>query len=155
MVSEVHGIALTSTRCHLLTVVAGAPSTCTYIVHEVLPWGHMSPAHHSFPLYMSPSTFLARQHWVPASCLQKCQTFMCACAVQSRAWQLFDWVRALPEDHDLKRLCDSSAYTAMIALCGTWQQLRRALQLVADMRARSLECGQQVSLAWSAGRKIT
>ena len=32
----------------------------------------------------------------------------------------------------------------MIALCGTWQQLRRALQLVSEMRARSLECGLQV-----------
>lgn len=67
-----------------------------------------------------------------------------------RAWQLFDWVRVLPDDHDLKRLCDAGAYTAMIALCGTWQQLRRALQLVADMRARSLECGQQVG-CYSSG----
>lgn len=33
----------------------------------------------------------------------------------------------------------------MISLCGPWQQVRRALSLVADMRARSLECGFQ---AW-------
>ena len=62
-----------------------------------------------------------------------------------RAWQLFDWVRALPEGHDLRRLCDAATYTTMITLCGPWQQLRRALQLVAEMRARSLECGTQVS----------
>lgn len=53
-------------------------------------------------------------------------------------------MRSLPDEHDLRRLCDSGAYTTMIALCGTWQQLRRALQLVAEMRARSLECGLQV-----------
>ena len=61
-----------------------------------------------------------------------------------RAWQLFDWVRALPEGHGLRRLCDAHTYTTMITLCGPWQQLRRALQLVAEMRARSLECGTQV-----------
>lgn len=61
-----------------------------------------------------------------------------------RAWQLFDWVRALPEGHALRRLCDADTYTTMITLCGPWQQLRRALQLVAEMRARSLECGAQV-----------
>ncbi len=63
-----------------------------------------------------------------------------------RAWQLFDWVRALPEGHALRRLCDANTYTTMITLCGPWQQLRRALQLVAEMRARSLECGTQVRL---------
>lgn len=62
-----------------------------------------------------------------------------------RAWQLFDWVRALPEDNVLQKLCDSNTYTTMISLCGPWQQVRRALSLVADMRARSLECGIQAS----------
>ena len=61
-----------------------------------------------------------------------------------RAWQLFDWVRALPEDHALRVLCDEGTYTTMITLCGTWQQLRRALELVDDMRSRSLDCGLQV-----------
>lgn len=57
---------------------------------------------------------------------------------------MFDWVRALPAEHGLARLCDSEAYTTMIALCGPWQQLRRALQLIADMRAQGIECGVQV-----------
>ena len=61
-----------------------------------------------------------------------------------RAWQLFDWVRTLPEGHGLQRLCDANTYSTMITLCGPWQQLRRALQLVAEMRNRSLECGIQV-----------
>lgn len=64
--------------------------------------------------------------------------------VIGRAWQLFDWVRGLPEDHALARLCDADSYTTMIALCGPWQQLRRALQLIADMRTQGIECGVQV-----------
>lgn len=68
-----------------------------------------------------------------------------------RAWQLFDWVRTLPEGHSLQRLCEANTYSTMITLCGPWQQLRRALQLVAEMRNRSLECGIQVtSVAWPA-----
>ena len=66
---------------------------------------------------------------------------VCAC----RAWQLFDWVRGLPEGHALQGLCDSNTYTTMITLCGPWQQLRRALQLIADMRSRNIECGFLVS----------
>ena len=62
-----------------------------------------------------------------------------------RAWQLFDWVRGLPEGHALQGLCDSNTYTTMITLCGPWQQLRRALQLIADMRSRNIECGFLVS----------
>ena len=53
-------------------------------------------------------------------------------------------MRGLPEEHPLKALCDAGTYTTMIMLCGTWQQLRRALELVDDMRARSLDCGLQV-----------
>ena len=68
-----------------------------------------------------------------------------------RAWQLFDWVRGLPEDHALARLCDADSYTTMIALCGPWQQLRRALQLIADMRTQGIECGVQV--CWCACRQ--
>ncbi len=66
------------------------------------------------------------------------------CMKICRAWQLFDWVRTLPEGHGLQRLCDANTYSTMITLCGPWQQLRRALQLVAEMRNRSLECGIQV-----------
>ena len=69
-----------------------------------------------------------------------------ACTHSCRAWQLFDWVRGLPEGHDLRRLCDVGTYVTMITLCGPWQQLRRALQLVSDMRALSLDAGAQVGL---------
>jgi len=58
---------------------------------------------------------------------------------------MFDWVRKLPEDNPLQKLCDSNTYTTMIALCGSWQQVRRALSLVADMRARNLDSGIQVT----------
>lgn len=66
-------------------------------------------------------------------------------ASSRRAWQLFDWVRALPEDNELRKLCDAHTYTTMISLCGPWQQVRRALSLVADMKQRSLQCGIQAN----------
>ena len=53
-------------------------------------------------------------------------------------------MRALPEDHALRALGDEGTYSTMITLCGNWQQLRRALELVDDMRSRSLDCGLQV-----------
>lgn len=40
---------------------------------------------------------------------------------------------------------DVHTYTTMISLCGPWQQLPRALQLVNEMRTRSDEAGVQVS----------
>lgn len=54
-------------------------------------------------------------------------------------------MRALPDEHELHRLCDSHTYITMITLCGPWQQMQRALALVADMRARSLDFGAQVT----------
>lgn len=66
--------------------------------------------------------------------------------VYRRAWQLFDWVRLLPLDHALQGLCDSNTYTTMITLCGPWQQLRRALQLITDMRARKIPCDMLVRI---------
>lgn len=61
-----------------------------------------------------------------------------------RAWQLFDWVRSLPEGQVVRRLCDSNTYVTMITLCGPWHQLPRALHLMADMQAQQMECGPQV-----------
>ncbi len=83
---------------------------------------------------------------------KQCHRLVENCDVHAacRAWQLFDWVRALPEGHSLQRLCDANTYSTMITLCGPWQQLRRALQLVAEMRNRSLECGIQVHHSPSA-----
>lgn len=53
-------------------------------------------------------------------------------------------MRLLPESHSLQALCDSNTYTTMITLCGPWQQLRRAMQLISDMRARNIPCGPVV-----------
>jgi len=57
-----------------------------------------------------------------------------------RAVELFDWLRGLPPDHELHRLCDLYTYTTMISHCGSHQHLRRALELVAEMRSRGILC---------------
>jgi pentatricopeptide repeat domain-containing protein 1 len=56
-----------------------------------------------------------------------------------RAIELFDWLRALPERHVLRALCDVYAYTAMISLCIYQQNVDRAMELLAEMRARGVE----------------
>ncbi len=102
---------------------------------------------------------MAALGWVPAGHLLSSGAAVC------RAWQLFDWVRLLPACDELRRFCHSSTYVTMIALCGTWRQLRRALELVADMRSRDMECGLPVStlqldaccvtgLVWAPALKI-
>ena len=57
-----------------------------------------------------------------------------------RAAELFDWLRALPESDPLARLADLYTYTTIISQCGGHQQLRRALELVAEMRSRGIGC---------------
>jgi len=57
-----------------------------------------------------------------------------------RAVDIFDWLRGLPSGHELSHLCDLYTYTTMISQCGSHQQLRRALELVAEMRSRGIEC---------------
>lgn len=57
-----------------------------------------------------------------------------------RASQLFDYLRSLPHDHELSHLVDLYTYTTVISQCGSHQQLRRALELVAEMRARGITC---------------
>jgi pentatricopeptide repeat domain-containing protein 1 len=47
-------------------------------------------------------------------------------------------VRSLPDEHDLRCLCDIFTYTTMISQCNSHQQLRRALELVAEMRSRAI-----------------
>jgi pentatricopeptide repeat protein len=59
---------------------------------------------------------------------------------QSRATELFDYLRALPEDHQLAPLADLYTYTTVISQCGGHQHLRRALELVAEMRGKGIEC---------------
>ena len=43
-----------------------------------------------------------------------------------RAAELFDWLRGLPEGHELAHLCDVYTYTTLISQCGSHQQLRKA-----------------------------
>ncbi len=57
-----------------------------------------------------------------------------------RAMEVFDWLRGLEDGHELICLCDVYTYTTMISQCGSHQQLRRALELVAEMRGRGIAC---------------
>ena len=51
-----------------------------------------------------------------------------------RAVELFDQLRALPERHALRPLCDVYSFTAMVSMCIYQQDVERALELVEDMR---------------------
>lgn len=57
-----------------------------------------------------------------------------------RSIEIFDWIRGLEESNDLYWLADVFTYTTMIAQCGSHQYLRRALELVAEMRSRGVQC---------------
>lgn len=48
------------------------------------------------------------------------------------------WCRGLDQDHELHALCDIFTYTTMISQCNSHHQLRRALELVAEMRSRAV-----------------
>ncbi len=61
-------------------------------------------------------------------------------AVCYREAELFDWLRGLAEGHELAHLCDVYTYTTLISQCGSHQQLRKALELVAEMRGRGISC---------------
>ncbi len=57
-----------------------------------------------------------------------------------RAQEVFDWLRSLDPSNDLSALCTTMTYTTMISQCGTQQALRRALELMAEMRSRGVQC---------------
>ena len=57
-----------------------------------------------------------------------------------RAQEIFDWLRGLDASHDLYGLCNTMTYTTMISQCGSQQALRRALELIAEMRGRGIQC---------------
>lgn len=61
-------------------------------------------------------------------------------ALYHRAAELFDWLRGQTEGHELAHLCDVYTYTTIISQCGSHQQLRKALELVAEMRGRGISC---------------
>eukprot|EP00210_Caulerpa_lentillifera_P004588 g4378.t1 len=58
----------------------------------------------------------------------------------NRAIELFDWLRNFEPTDELASLCDVYTYTTMVSLCGQQRQLRRGIQLVAEMRARGIQC---------------
>lgn len=58
----------------------------------------------------------------------------------NRAVEIFDWLRSLDVTSELSKLCDVYTYTTMISVCGQQQQLRRALELVAELRSRGIHC---------------
>ncbi|CAL5229689.1 g13058 [Coccomyxa viridis] len=60
--------------------------------------------------------------------------------LSNRASELFDWLRGLPDNHELAHLCDVYTYTTIISQCGSHQQLRKALELVAEMRGHGVMC---------------
>lgn len=57
-----------------------------------------------------------------------------------RAQEIFDWLRSLDPTNDLSSLCTTMTYTTMISQCGTQHALRRALELMAEMRSRGVQC---------------
>ena len=57
-----------------------------------------------------------------------------------RSQEIFDWLRQLNPSHPLYPLCTTMTYTTMISQCGPQQALRRALELVAEMRGRGIQC---------------
>ncbi len=57
-----------------------------------------------------------------------------------RSIEIFDWLRGLEDGHELAPLADVYTYTTSISQCGSHQQLRRALELVAEMRSRGIPC---------------
>jgi pentatricopeptide repeat protein len=58
--------------------------------------------------------------------------------------EIFDWLRSLeysgPAGHELAALCDVYTYTTAITMMASGQQLRRALELLAEMRSRGIPC---------------
>ncbi|KAF8072999.1 pentatricopeptide repeat-containing protein [Scenedesmus sp. PABB004] len=64
----------------------------------------------------------------------------------TRAVEIFDFLRALAHDHELSGLADVFTYTTMIAQCNSHHQLRRALELVAEMRSRAVPLANELDL---------
>lgn len=57
----------------------------------------------------------------------------------ARSFQIFDFLRRLPDRHLLKHLCDVFTYTATISLCSSPQHVDRAMELFSEMGARGIE----------------
>ncbi len=76
----------------------------------------------------------------PVACLVCFRRALRFVSAGDRASELFDWLRGLPENHELAHLCDVYTYTTIISQCGSHQQLRKALELVAEMRGHGIMC---------------
>jgi pentatricopeptide repeat domain-containing protein 1 len=59
--------------------------------------------------------------------------------LDARAIELFDRLRAVPERHPLRSLCDVFTYTAMISLCVYQVNVDRAMELLQEMQSRNVE----------------
>jgi len=57
---------------------------------------------------------------------------------QSR--DLFDYIRSLPPEDPISGLADIYTYTTVISQCGAHQMLRKALELVSEMRNKGIRC---------------
>jgi pentatricopeptide repeat domain-containing protein 1 len=57
-----------------------------------------------------------------------------------RAQEIFDWLRKLDTNHPLSSLCTTMTYTTMISQCGVQHALRRAMELMAEMKSRNIGC---------------
>ena len=57
-----------------------------------------------------------------------------------RAQEIFDWLRKLDSDHPLSALCTTMTFTTMISQCGAQHALRRAMELMAEMKQRKIQC---------------
>lgn len=60
--------------------------------------------------------------------------------------------RQLDRTHDLAHLADVYTYTTAISQCSSHHQLRRALELVAEMRARGVALNVH-TYRWGRGAK--
>lgn len=57
-----------------------------------------------------------------------------------RAQEIFDWLRDLENNNPLRQLCTTMTYTTMISQCGAQHALRRAMELMAEMKSRGISC---------------
>ena len=74
--------------------------------------------------------------------------YTCSLLLPCRAVQLFEWARSLPPDHpQAAELCVPGLYATMMELHGQWRQPGKALRLLGDAKARSVEVGVEIYAA--------
>lgn len=73
---------------------------------------------------------------------------LCRKGLSSRAVEIFEWLRKLEQSHELRPLCDVYTYTTMVSQCGSHQQLRNAMELMAEMKTRGIKCNVRTYTAF-------